>query len=139
MGVEGLPYNELLSPLIFVLGTIYVLGPVLPLSRSWARAMVFGVVWLVVARYLSWRFFSTVMPADGDWYEIGWVYFCFVVEALALFDAFILYVAFLRTSDRGLKRTPTRRGCARCRRPRCRQWTSISRPSMNLWRSWRRP
>jgi cellulose synthase (UDP-forming) len=100
MSVEGLPYLELLSPLIFVLATIYVLGPVLPLSRSWARASVFVLVWLVVARYLSWRLFATVMPADGDWYEVGWVYFCFAVEALALFDAFVLYVAFLRTSDR---------------------------------------
>jgi cellulose synthase (UDP-forming) len=100
MSIEGLPYLELLSPLIFVLGTIYVLSPVLPLSRSWARALVFAVVWLVVARYLSWRFFETVVPADGDWYEIGWVYFCFAVEALALLDAFILYLAFLRTSDR---------------------------------------
>ena len=100
MNVEGLPYLELLSPLIFVLAAIYVLGPVLPLSRWWARASVFVVVWLVVARYLSWRFFSTVLPADGDWYEVGWVYFCFAVETLALFDAFILYLAFLRTSDR---------------------------------------
>ena len=100
MSAEGLPYIELLSPLIFVLGTIYVLSPVLPLSHSWARASVFAVVWLVVARYLWWRFFDTVLPADGEWYKIGWVYFCFAVEALALFDAFILYLAFLRTSDR---------------------------------------
>ena len=100
MSAEGLPYIELLSPLIFVLGTIYVLSPVLPLSHSWARASVFAVVWLVVARYLSWRFFDTVLPAEGEWYKIGWVYFCFAVEALALFDAFILYLAFLRTSDR---------------------------------------
>ena len=99
MNVEGLPYLELLSPLIFVFATIYVLS-VLPLSHSWARASIFVVVWLVVARYLSWRFFSTVVPAQGDWYEVGWVYFCFAVEALALFDAFILYLAFLRTSDR---------------------------------------
>ena len=100
MNVEGLPYLELLSPLIFVLAGIYLLGPMLPLSRSWARTSVFVVVWLVVARYLSWRFLSTVLPADGDWYEVGWLYFCFAVEALALFDAFILYLAFLRTSDR---------------------------------------
>src|SRR3984885_10635479 len=100
MNVEGLPYLELLSPLIFVLAGIYLLGPMLPLSRSWARTSVFVVVWLVVARYLSWRFLSTVLPADGDWYEVGWLYFWFAVEALAPFDSFILYLAFLRTSDR---------------------------------------
>ena len=91
MSVEGLPYLELLAPLIFVLATIYVLAPLLPLSNSWARRFVFVVVWLIVARYLSWRLFDTVLPAGGDWYETAWVYFCFAVEALALFDAFVLY------------------------------------------------
>ncbi len=100
MSVEGLPYLVLLSPLLLVLGAIYLLSPILPLSRSWARGLVFVVVWLVVARYLDWRLFTTVVPADGEWYEVGWVYFCFAVEALALFDAFVLYLAFLRTSDR---------------------------------------
>jgi cellulose synthase (UDP-forming) len=100
MDAEGLPYPELLSPLIFVLATVYVLGPVLPLSRPWARASIFVVVWLVVGRYLSWRLLSTVVPADGAWYEVGWIYFCFAIELLALFDAFVLYLAFLRTSDR---------------------------------------
>ena len=37
---------------------------------------------------------------EGEWYEVGWVYFCFAVEVLALFDALVLYLAFLRTSDR---------------------------------------
>ena len=100
MSVEGLPYLELLSPLLLVLGAIYLLSPILPLSRSWARALIFAVVWLVVGRYLDWRLFTTVVPTDGEWYEVAWVYFCFAVEALALFDAFVLYLAFLRTSDR---------------------------------------
>jgi cellulose synthase (UDP-forming) len=100
MGVEGVPYLEVVSPLILVLAAIYILAPMLPLARWWARALVFAVVWLVVVRYLIWRFFDTVVPAYGDWYEVGWVYFCFAVEALALFDAFILYLTFLRTSDR---------------------------------------
>ena len=77
-----------------------MLSPILPLSRPWARGLVFVAVWLVIARYLDWRIFSTVVPATGEWYEVGWVYFCFAVEVLALFDAFILYLAFLRTSDR---------------------------------------
>ena len=100
MSVEGIPYSELLSPLIFVVGAIYLLAPILPLSRPWARRLVFVIVWLVIARYLDWRLFTTVVPATGEWYEVGWVYFCFTVEVLALFDAFILYLAFLRTTDR---------------------------------------
>jgi cellulose synthase (UDP-forming) len=77
MSVEGFPYSELLSPLIFVLGTIYALGPMLPLSRPWARGFIFVAVWVVIARYLDWRIFTTVVPAAGEWYEVGWVYFCF--------------------------------------------------------------
>ncbi len=98
MNVEGLPYLELLGPLMFVLGTVYLLGPLLPLSRT--RGLVFVTVWSVIARYLDWRFFATVLPAVGGWYEVGWVYFCFAVEVLAFFDALVLYLALLRTSDR---------------------------------------
>jgi cellulose synthase (UDP-forming) len=100
MNADALPVFELLGPLIFVIGAIYVLSPMLPLSRPWARVSVFAVVWLVIARYLEWRLFTTVMPVTGQWYQVGWVWVCFIVEALALFDALILYLAFLRTSDR---------------------------------------
>src|SRR5271154_661066 len=100
MNAEGLPNLELVGPLIFVLGVIYLLGPLLPLSRTWARGLIFFTVWSVIARYLDWRFFTTVLPAEGEWYKLGWVYFCFAVEVLALFDALVLYLAFLRTSDR---------------------------------------
>jgi cellulose synthase (UDP-forming) len=100
MNADALPAFELLGPLIFVIGSIYVLSPILPLSRPWARKFVFAIVWLIIARYLNWRLFTTVIPVTGEWYQIGWVWFCFVVEALALFDALILYLAFLRTSDR---------------------------------------
>lgn len=100
MNPDALTYFELMAPLAFVFGAIYLLGPMLPLSRPWARMLVFAAVWLVIARYLEWRLFETVMPAGGEWYEVGWVWFCFAVEVLALFDALILYLAFLRVSDR---------------------------------------
>lgn len=94
------PLLEVLAPLMLVVGAIYVLGPTLPMARSWARTLVFVAVWLVVARYLSWRVFTTVLPASGEWYEVAWVWFCFAIESFALFDAFILYLCFLRTTDR---------------------------------------
>jgi cellulose synthase (UDP-forming) len=100
MNADALPVFELLGPLIFVIGTIYVLCPMLPLSRPWARMLVFATVWLVIARYLHWRLLTTVIPVTGEWYQIGWVWVCFIVEVFALFDALILYLAFLRTSDR---------------------------------------
>jgi cellulose synthase (UDP-forming) len=46
------------------------------------------------------RLFITVLPVRGAWYQVGWVWICFTVEMLALVDALILYIAFLRTSDR---------------------------------------
>jgi cellulose synthase (UDP-forming) len=97
---EVLSLAELAAPVLFVLGAIYLLAPLLPLARSWARALVFIVVWLVMARYMRWRLIDTVLPAQGDWYEVGWVWFCFAIELLALLDAFILYLTFLRTTDR---------------------------------------
>lgn len=100
MQTEVLSLAELAAPVLFVLGAIYLLAPLLPLARSWARALVFIVVWLVMARYMRWRLIDTVLPAQGDWYEVGWVWFCFAIELLALLDAFILYLTFLRTTDR---------------------------------------
>ncbi len=100
MHADTLPLIEVFAPTAFVLGTVYLLGPNLPLSRTWARATVFAAVWLIIGRYLNWRLFSTVLPAQGAWYEIAWVWICFTVELLALADAAILYITFLRTSDR---------------------------------------
>jgi cellulose synthase (UDP-forming) len=125
MDVEGLPYFELLSPLILVFGAIYLLSPILPLSRPWARGFVFVAVWLVIARYLDWRLFTTVMPVTGEWYEVGWVYFCFAVEVLALFDALVLYLAFLRTSDR--------RAEADCHEARLRTLPPEQLPSVDVY------
>ena len=57
-------------------------------------------VWLIAGRYHYWRLFVTVLPAHGAWHEVGWVWFCYLVELLATWDALITYIAFLRTSDR---------------------------------------
>lgn len=100
MRAEALPLVQLLAPIMFVLGAIYLLGPHLPLSRTWARTVVFGAVWLIIARYIDWRLFITVLPARGAWYQVGWVWVCFTIELLALADALILYISFLRTTDR---------------------------------------
>jgi cellulose synthase (UDP-forming) len=97
---EALPFVQLLGPTAFVLGAVYLLGPNLPLSRTWARITVFAAVWLIIVRYLDWRLFTTVLPAHGSRHEIAWVWICFTVEVLALADALILYLIFLRASDR---------------------------------------
>ena len=72
----------------------------MPVERGWARLSIFVTVWGVVLWYLHWRLFTTVLPAQGEWYEIGWIWLCFAIELLAIADQLILYVTFLRTSDR---------------------------------------
>ncbi len=100
MQPDTLPVLELIAPSLFVLGAIWMLGPVLPMARPWARLAVFITVWLIVARYIDWRIFTTVLPAEGPWYKVGWIWFCLAIELLAFADQFILYLAFLRSSDR---------------------------------------
>jgi cellulose synthase (UDP-forming) len=97
---DALSLAELFAPTLFVLGSVYVLGPLLPLARGWARIVVFVFVWLVIGRYLVWRLADTVLPAEGNWYEIGWIWLCFAIELLALADSLILYISFLRMTDR---------------------------------------
>ena len=36
------PLLQVLAPLMFVVGALYLLGPTLPISRPWARFLVFG-------------------------------------------------------------------------------------------------
>ncbi|MEA2984731.1 MAG: hypothetical protein QOD94_985 [Alphaproteobacteria bacterium] len=93
-------FFALIGPTLLVVGFVYLLGPLLPLKRGWARLLIFAGVWLVVARYLDWRLFETVLPARGAWYETGWVWLCFAIELLAITDQLLLYITFLRRTDR---------------------------------------
>lgn len=100
MDLDTLTLAQLLAPTLFVAGAIYALGPTLPLEKSWARGIVVALVWLIVGRYQIWRLTVTVLPANGPWYEVGWIWFCYAVELFATADAVILYITFLRSSDR---------------------------------------
>jgi cellulose synthase (UDP-forming) len=95
----SLTWLELLAPTILVVGAIYVIGPMLPMARGWARLAVFALVWPVAAWYLHWRLFHSVLPAEGSAVEIAWIWLCFAVELLAIGDQVILYLAFLRRGD----------------------------------------
>jgi cellulose synthase (UDP-forming) len=103
LDIEALTLVQVLAPTLFICGAIYALGPVLPISRTWARASVVVVVLLAVVHYQVWRLFVTVLPAQGAWYEIGWIWFCYAIEIFATCDALILYLTFLRTSDRRME------------------------------------
>ena len=100
MRPDALPFLELIGPMLFVIGTVYLLGPLLPLRQQWARLLIFAAVWLLIARYLNWRLFESVLPARGAWYEVGWIWLCFAIELLAIADQLLLYTAFLRPTNR---------------------------------------
>ena len=94
------PVLEALAPLMLVVGAIYLAGPLLDMSRSSNRLLVLALVGFFVIRYIEWRVTATIFPAAGAWYEIAWVWLCFAIEMFAYFDAVILYLCFLRSSDR---------------------------------------
>jgi cellulose synthase (UDP-forming) len=119
------PLLEVLAPLFFVIGSIYLLGPLLPMRKGWARVLVFAIVGVVGLRYFHWRLFTTVLPASGTWSELGWVWFCFALELLALFDALVLYLTFLRTSDLGAE--------ADCHERRLRALIPAELPSVDVF------
>lgn len=100
MPVEALSYYVILAPLVLVVGFIYVVGPTLPITSSWARKLVIGVIGFILARYLVWRLFVTVLPADGTIVEIAWIWAFFVIELFALCDTVILFFTYLRITDR---------------------------------------
>ncbi|MBR0960106.1 glycosyltransferase [Bradyrhizobium japonicum] len=100
MQVVTLSLSQLFAPMLGVFAAMYLLAPTFAVARLWARVAIFIVVWLVVARYLEWRVFTTVLPASGTWYQVGWIWFCLFVELLTFTDQFILYLTFLRRTDR---------------------------------------
>jgi cellulose synthase (UDP-forming) len=100
LSVDQLPLSYVWAPLALVVAVIYLIAPVLPMKETWARRLVFAAVWLVVLRYLAWRLFETVLPASGSAMQLAWIWLCFSIELMALGDALILYLGFLRTTDR---------------------------------------
>ena len=100
MPIDLLPDAYVLAPLAIVAGALLLPNALLPMQRPWARYLMVGFVWLFVLRYLYWRVTVTLYADDLALHELAWIWLCFAVELLALFDAGILYLAFLRTTDR---------------------------------------
>lgn len=88
----SLSFFQLFAPMLGIFAAMYLLAPTFAVTRLWARVAIFVAVWLVVARYLEWRVFTTVLPASGTWYQVGWIWFCLLVELLTFTDQFILSI-----------------------------------------------
>jgi len=90
--IDQLPTMDILGPIMITIGLIYVLGPMLPLQQSWARYVVFIVVWVIVGRYFVWRLFETsCWQMAASWRKPGFGFAC--GRACAACDALILYIA----------------------------------------------
>jgi cellulose synthase (UDP-forming) len=128
--VDTLSTWELAAPTLFVIASIYLIGPMLPLTRSWARLLIFSIVGIVLVRYMSWRLFDTVLPARGTWYEVGWVWFCLTIEWLSLLDISILYLTFLRATDHSSE-ADRHEARLRARAPQRLPWVDVYIPTYN--------
>lgn len=100
MPLELLTPAQLLAPIAIVAGVLLLPNAVLPMDRPWVRHALVLFVLLVILRYMLWRVTATLDTTELGLGEAAWVYFVFGVEVMALFDAGILYLTFLRTTDR---------------------------------------
>lgn len=100
MDAEVYPLGLVLAPLLLVLGSLFALRPFIPTAGTAMRLGIAAVVAAFLIRYLDWRLFETVLPAEGTPPELAWIWLCFTIEVVALFDAGLLYLIFLRRADR---------------------------------------
>ena len=98
MFLESATWSTVLAPVALALAIVVVLPPVLPMQRPWARVLVLSVIGAAMARYLYWRASETLIVEGA--LETAWSSFCFIVELIAMWDGALLFLAFLRNSDR---------------------------------------
>lgn len=99
MPIDAAPWSLVFAPLFLVIGILVVLPPLLPMAKPWARLLIVGAVWAVTLRYLHWRLTETLVLDDG-WQAAVWSCVCLTVEALAHWETAVLFLIFLRTTDR---------------------------------------
>jgi cellulose synthase (UDP-forming) len=90
---------EAFAPLLIVIGAVLILPRRVERSRllQWVIAIGGSVLLL---RYLNWRYFETVAPADPMTVAGAVVWVVFAFEALAWIDAGILFAFLLKRTDR---------------------------------------
>ena len=90
---------EAFLPLLLVASAILLWGKRLR-DNVWMERLMVVALAIVVLRYLNWRFFVTVLPADVFSVTGVFVWFVFLIEALAWLDTVVLFAYLLRRSDR---------------------------------------
>ena len=85
-------------PLLLIFGVI-LLAPRRLFSVRWFEVVIVICLAVVLARYLNWRLWETVWPADLSTFTGLFVWFVFTFEVLSWIDASILFAFLLRRTD----------------------------------------
>ena len=101
MPVETASWAAVFAPALITFAVVGVLPGLLPMRQPWVRGMIVGVILTIMCRYLYWRATDTLILENGG--VALWSLFCFTVELLAAWDGALLFLAFLRTSDRSVE------------------------------------
>ncbi len=95
-------YSQALTPLIPLM-LLAAAGFALPrraLERPWLKIAVLAGLALLIGRYLWWRFFVTVLPAEGLSVQSVFVWTLFIIEMISWFDSVVGFMALSRKTDR---------------------------------------
>lgn len=74
------------STLIVLAGFHWGIVPHLDRQSNGARTLVAAITAAIGLRYLAWRLTDTILPFDGEWWEMAWVWFIGIFEWLAFIE-----------------------------------------------------
>ncbi|HEV3084862.1 MAG TPA: glycosyltransferase [Gemmataceae bacterium] len=77
-----------------------VVAPFLPRQRTGARTLMVALGLAVTARYLCWRLFATVWPAELLTFAGFWFLFLYGFEVVGYVNQFLLYLVLTYVADR---------------------------------------
>jgi cellulose synthase/poly-beta-1,6-N-acetylglucosamine synthase-like glycosyltransferase len=91
---------ETYSLSMLVAGFFLCVAPCLPRQQTWARLLIIAIALAVSVRYLVWRLWDTVLPADlasaaGVWYVC-----VYLVEVISFVNYSIFYLMLSRWKER---------------------------------------
>lgn len=95
-------FFQSLAPLVplMLLAAASLAMPKNAIERPWVKTLVLSGLAVLVGRYLWWRFFVTVLPAEGFNVQTVFVWTLFVIEMISWFDAAVGFLALSRKTNR---------------------------------------
>ncbi len=87
-------------PTVLVIGAWLALGTFLDRNSNVHRGISVVAALLIAARYLSWRFIETTLPAEGSAVQVAWIWILFIVEVLAFVEVMVFMLIMSRVNTR---------------------------------------